>query len=558
MVKNHKTLLFIMLSVWFVVNLVQANYTEILSDEAYYGLYGKYLAWGYFDHPPMVALLIKISSLFFKGNLGIRFMTVLLELFTLLFIWKIIDDKHPDINKVYSFFIIAASICLFSAYGFFTTPDAPLLFFTAFFLYSYKNYLVDQTWKSVILLSLSMAGLVYSKYQAVLVIGFVVISNIKLLRSYKFWIAGLCALVLLTPHLWWQIANDFPSFRYHLIERSEGFKLHHLFEYIPNQLAVFNPLILGAVVYTMVKNKPKDLFSRALHFLIIGFIGFFGLTAFRGHVEPHWTIASSVAMIILLCKDSAVNPDMFRFIRKAVLPSILIIFAVRILLLTNLPTVKALGFSGKEAKFKFIASVAKDLPVLFPGSFQRPSLYSFFTGREGIAINILNSRKTEFDIWQFEKKYNNKPVFICGIARGRSRLFEKEGIKFSGYATDSLQTVNRISVEINPRSKILYAGDTLLLSLILKNQYPYDINFNHRKFPVKLCMAFLRDDEMYLYPLILKDPIAIMRSGETSTKAISTLVPRLPEGKYSFGICLQNILGPAINDSFSEIKLVKR
>ena len=80
---------------------------------------------------------------------------------------------------------------MFSAYGFFTTPDAPLLFFTAFFLYSYKNYLADQNWKSVVFLSLSMAGLVYSKYQAVLVIGFVVISNIKLLKSYKFWIAGL-------------------------------------------------------------------------------------------------------------------------------------------------------------------------------------------------------------------------------------------------------------------------------------------------------------------------------------------------------------------------------
>ena len=92
-VRNHRALLFFMLLAWFLINLIQATYTEVLSDEAYYGLYGKHLAWGYFDHPPMVALLIKISSLFFDGNLGIRFMTVLLELFTLLFIWKIIDDQ---------------------------------------------------------------------------------------------------------------------------------------------------------------------------------------------------------------------------------------------------------------------------------------------------------------------------------------------------------------------------------------------------------------------------------------------------------------------------------
>jgi len=547
-----------MFLIWFLVNLIQATYTEVLSDEAYYWLYGKYLAWGYFDHPPMVALLVKISSLFFNGNLGIRFMTVLLEIFTLLFIWRIIDDQKPDREKVYSFFIIAGSICLFQAYGFFTTPDVPLLFFTAFFLYSYKAYLTDQSWKSVLFLSLSMAGLVYSKYQAALVIGFVVISNTKLLKSYKFWVAGIFALILFIPHMWWQIVNDYPSFKFHLVERSEGFRWHHLLEYLPNQMAVFNPLVLGAVVYIMAKNKPDDLFTRALHFLIIGFIGFFGLTALRGHVEPHWTIACSVAMIILLYNNSSVNPKMFLFIRRWLLPSILLLFAARILLVSNLTFIRTLGFNGKEAKFKFIESVAKDRPVVFPGSFQKPSLYSFFTGREGIAINILSSRKTEFDIWQFEKEYNNKPAFVCGLAKGRSRLYEKDGIRFYAYTTDSLQTINRIGVEIKPRLKIIHTGDSLSLSIILNNPYPYDINFNHREFPVKICMAFLKDDEVYIFPLILKEPIVIMQSGETLTRTLKTRVPILPSGKYSFGVCLQTIIGPAINDSFRIIEIVKR
>jgi hypothetical protein len=547
-----------MLTVWFLVNLIQANYTEILSDEAYYGLFGKHLAWGYFDHPPMVALLIKISSLFFNDNLGIRFMTVLLELFTLLITWRIIDDHQPDSDKVYSFFIIAGSICMFTAYGFFTTPDVPLLFFTAFFLYSYKNFLSGQTWKNVLFLSLSMAGLVYSKYQAIIVIACVVISNIKLLKSYKFWIAGVCAFIIFTPHLWWQITNDYPSFKYHLVERSEGLRWHHILEYFPNQLAVFNPLVFGAVVYVMVKFKPKDLFTRALHFLIIGFIGLFGLTAFRGHVEPHWTIACSIAMIILLYNNSTVNPKMFNFIRKALLPSILVLLIARILLVTNLPVVKSFGFNGKEAQFKYIESVAKDLPVLFLGSFQKPSLYTFFTGKEGMAINLLYSRKTEFDIWQFEKKYNNKPAFVCGFGEGSSRLFEKEGIKFYGYATDSLQTVNRIDVEVRPRLKNFYTGDSLCFTMILKNQYPYDINFNHRKFPVKICMAFLRGEAIYLFSVILQDPVVIMRSGEIVTRKFTTRVPVLPEGKYDFGICLLNIIGPAINDSFSAIKIMKK
>ena len=37
------------------------------------------LDWIY-DHPPMVALVIKDFSTFFNGNLGVRFLTVLLFL----------------------------------------------------------------------------------------------------------------------------------------------------------------------------------------------------------------------------------------------------------------------------------------------------------------------------------------------------------------------------------------------------------------------------------------------------------------------------------------------
>jgi hypothetical protein len=547
-----------MLLVWFLVNLIQANYTEILSDEAYYGLYGKYLAWGYFDHPPMVAVLIKISSLFFKGNLGIRFATVVLQLFTLLFIWKIIDDRQPDRDRVFSFFIIAASICLFSAYGFFTTPDGPLLFFTAFFLYSYKRFLVEQTWENVLLLALSMAGLIYSKYQAILVIGFVVISNLRLLRRYKFWIAGFCALVLLTPHIWWQVANDYPSLKYHLYDRSNGFRWRYLLEYLPNQMAAFNPLVLGAVVYIMVIIRPKDLFTKALHFMIIGFLGFFWVTAFRGHVEPHWTIACSVPMIVLLYNGSTTNPELLRFLRKVILPSVFIIFIIRILLVTDLPIVKSLGFSGKKEKYVYIESVARDMPVLFLGSFQKPSLYSFFTGKEASAINSLRSRLTQFDLWQFEKKYKNLPVFICGFGEGNSRLYEKNGIEFYGFTADSLQTVNRIQVEITPRLKTIHSGDSVSLTFTLKNRYEYDIDFNNKKFPVEIDMTFIKGGEINFFPVNLREPVRIIRSGETITRTFTTLVPDLPEGKYHFGICLQNLFGPAINNSFSVIKIVNQ
>ena len=66
---QKKLLLFIL--IFFVVNLLQSFYTGLLEDEAYYWVWSRELAWGYFDHPPMVALWAAIGSTLFSGELGI-------------------------------------------------------------------------------------------------------------------------------------------------------------------------------------------------------------------------------------------------------------------------------------------------------------------------------------------------------------------------------------------------------------------------------------------------------------------------------------------------------
>ena len=129
--KKDQPLFWLLLCIWFIINLIQALFTEINADEAYYVLYGQNLAWGYFDHPPLVGLLTFLGSKLFTGNLAARFFTVLLQPITLWIVWKIIALKEADKSKVLLFFIVSASFVMFSAYGFITTPDVPLLFFTA-------------------------------------------------------------------------------------------------------------------------------------------------------------------------------------------------------------------------------------------------------------------------------------------------------------------------------------------------------------------------------------------------------------------------------------------
>lgn len=554
-IKDFKKTFLILLIVWFLINLVQALFMEVIGDEAYYGLYGKYLDWGYYDHPPMVALMVKISSLIFTGNLGIRFMTMILQLFTILLVWKILDCREPDRGKVITFFIIAGSISMFSAYGVITTPDAPLLFFTALFLFIYKKFLNDHSWMLVLLLSLSMAGLVYSKYQAVLVIGFVILSNLKLLKSFKFWVAGISALILLSPHIYWQISNNFPSFQYHLIDRSEGFRIIYFLEYLPNQMAVFNPLVLGAVVFILVKYRPADQFRRSLYFQIIGFIIFFWLTSFRGHVEPHWTVACSIPMIILLTEKSSENPALLRYTYKYILPTILLLMAIRIFLMIDSGLNRYLGFSGRREKNEYIGSVAKDLPVIYTGSFQRPSYYHFYTGKESTVISSVYSRQTQFDIWQFEKKYHNKPVFIFIKKEGWSQTFGSGWEEFYGFKTDSLQTVNRMKISFKLNKDSFNSGDSVTIPFTLHNPYNFDIDFKHRYFPVKVSLVFLTGEKTTVQDVLLSEPIDIVPDGATIEKNLKAVIPDLQAGNYHLGICLDNFFGPSLNSHFIKIKI---
>ena len=177
--------------IWFVINLLQAIFTNIHEDEAYYALFGEHLAWGYFDHPPMVALMTFLSGQLFSGTLGVRFFSIIVSCLSLWVIWRIATfnsklptaSKPSTLNSTLLFFTIAFSIVIINLYGFVTTPDASLILFSALFLLIYQRYLVENSWKNALLMGLTMALMVYSKYHAFLLLGLIVLSNLKLLKD---------------------------------------------------------------------------------------------------------------------------------------------------------------------------------------------------------------------------------------------------------------------------------------------------------------------------------------------------------------------------------------
>src|SRR5262244_1762129 len=64
-----------------VLRLVAAYWTPLTFDEAYYWMWSKALAGGYYDHPPMVAFVIRLGTLIAGDTeLGVRLVSILLAL----------------------------------------------------------------------------------------------------------------------------------------------------------------------------------------------------------------------------------------------------------------------------------------------------------------------------------------------------------------------------------------------------------------------------------------------------------------------------------------------
>jgi 4-amino-4-deoxy-L-arabinose transferase-like glycosyltransferase len=531
----------ILLAAWGLINILQSIFTEISYDEAYYWMYAKHLAWGYFDQPPMIALFIKIGNLFLQQEIGTRLITVFAQLITLLLLWKILEEKSPSKKKIILFFGIAACVPLFQAFGFIATPDSPLLLFIALFLYSYQRFLKMECMYHTILLAISMAGMMYSKYHGVVFIGLIILSNLHLLLSIRFWMAGLIAVALFIPHLYWQYVNQFPSFTYHLVSRSRPFELKHVLNYWPNQFAGFNPFFLALVFFLLFKFKPRDLFERGIYFSTFGFLAFFFITSFRGNVEPHWTISACLGMFLITYKRSIELPAVTRYVYRFLFPCLALILLLRFALVFPFLPVN-LKFHGEKAWCAKLQSIAGDKPVLFRNTYQKAAIYSFNTSQLATSLNSVDYRKNQYDLWNFEESLFGKDVVV--VSRQNDTITAPyifpNGKKVYVYPVEHFFAANKLEIIFTKEVPLsMHTGDTISLQVEITNPYPYPVNFNDSVMPIRWHMLFFRKGNERTYSTIFVSPaLTILKPKETLSLSAQFVVPELSVDTYKSGIVL--------------------
>jgi hypothetical protein len=486
---------------WTILNIIQAYTLELHADEAYYWMYSRYLDWGYFDHPPMVALFIHIGDSLAHNELCMRLITILTSSLSIYMLWRIL--KRYAVN-VWAFILVVSGTLIFHIYGFTTTPDAPLFFFAVLFYYFYQQYIDEDSWLLALILGVVIACMLYSKYHAVLLVAFTVISNIKLLKRPSFWAIAVIAVVLYIPHILWQVQHGYPSINYHLYERAvKIYNPENSYLYIPGQLLMAGPMVGWFLFYAAFTTKIKDAFIRCLMVNGIGIFAFFFFTTFRGEAQPHWTLIAFAPLIMLALIRFNQWGSIPKWFNTVAIINITLIVALRLGMVFGLPIVTHIGQIKSYYGFKDWALAVKqkagDSYVIMDNGFQNPAKYNYYTNSlKCFSYDSRYYRRTQFDIWPMEEQMQHQRAYhLLDITNSQvsDTINVKAGKWYAAWVND-VRTYQKIQITAPYAALKLRAGEKRDIDLTILNPYPYAVNFSNKgaQNEVLLGVVFFRND----------------------------------------------------------------
>lgn len=408
---NKKQIIFYL--VWFILGLVQAWGTELFDDEAYYWVYSKFLDWGYFDHPPMIAVLVKLGYFIFPSELGVRLFIVLLGTASIYFIEQLTKPKN-----LLLFYAIVLNIAVLQIGGIMAVPDIPLLFFTVLFFIAYKNFVEKNGFKEAIFLSIVISLLLYSKYHGILIIFFTLLSNLSLFKKPFTYLVIFLSVALFMPHIFWQFIHGFPSINYHLFERvSPPYNISFTTDFLLGQLLIAGPFLGWLIIWSALKYKPSSPVEKAMYWSIIGIYALFFLSSFKSRTEANWTIPLIAPLIVLAYQYLSVNPQKTKWVYRLMPYTLAVVFIIRLYMFLDIKPFKFMPKDEFHQNKTWAASIKKEskgLPVVFTNSYQRASKYWFYSGDTSFSLNTYKYRRSNYNFWPLEDRLQGRKIMMIG------------------------------------------------------------------------------------------------------------------------------------------------
>lgn len=312
--KNKLIWLIIMAS---LVRCIIAITVDLGNDEVYYLTYAQHLQWNYFDHPPMVALLIRITTcnLYFTNEFFIRLGPILLAAINTSMVFHLTKKIQDDNAGLLAALLFTASPYCSIIAGTFILPDAPQLFFWIISIYILVEViqLPVHTKKSSlkILLFGIFAGLcTMSKVHGVFLwVGFglyILFYQRKLLTDWSVYAAFIITAIIISPVIIWNIQNNFITYTFHSerVSITPHLQADSFLREFAGGMLYNNPINYFLIVFSLIsilnnQVRLNTAIKRLLLLLSLPLIILLLFISLFRDTLPHWSGPAYIPLLVI-------------------------------------------------------------------------------------------------------------------------------------------------------------------------------------------------------------------------------------------------------------------
>lgn len=267
------------------VRVIVASVLELSNDEVYYYLYALDIQSNYFDHPPGVGILIRLftRNLVFTQEFFIRSGAIACAALGTFFSYRLGVLLKNENTGWLAAILYNTSVYTSVIAGTFIIPDSPQVVFWLGALWVLFTILqMDDRQQTIHLSQWLLFGLlaglcVLCKVHGIFLwfgLGlYILFFKIKLLTHYGLYLSALVTCITISPILWWNIQNDFITYRFHserVAVQESLFHLDYFFQAIGGQLLYNNPINAILIIIALWKLRSvKFLDHTASRFVLL-------------------------------------------------------------------------------------------------------------------------------------------------------------------------------------------------------------------------------------------------------------------------------------------------
>ncbi|HYA88163.1 MAG TPA: glycosyltransferase family 39 protein [Nitrospirota bacterium] len=410
---------------------------QLHPDEAYYWMWSRHLDLGYFDHAPLIAYAIRLTTLFSQQELWVRFTGILGTLVTSVTAWVLAMQLFHD-RKIASASVITLNVLPVTLPGsILITPDIPAFLFWGLTVFFYWQIVATGKVRYWYFMGIAFGLSLLSKYTGVLIgpclFLFMLLTDerkwFKTVHPYAAFVLG-CAFFL--PVLYWNSKHQWISFAYQLGHGLGGanYSLGKELTYLGGQMLVASPFLwlLGtyaSVLYLFQKNREKLFLSLTSLPIIL----FFAYSSLKSVAQANWPTCAYFTFSILVSHYLFNGAKLKKHLwAGATLFSLLLCLAAMLHATFSILPLEKISKSAAEADAtqwfygwrELGEELEKDPSVKYAiaESHQVGAEISYYTKERIFAyVDYNNTKPNQFNLWTFPEELKDKKgvaVFLEG------------------------------------------------------------------------------------------------------------------------------------------------